>query len=159
MEKAGAGKAGHEGDGAEDVDDVVDVEAVARALDAADAGEGAVQAVAEPVEGEAEDDGEQSVAVEAREGVEDAGGDLRGEAEEGELVGGEPARGAFGDPLEGALFDCGGEGVVDARRAGLMVCWLSIMVFVSGRLRTVGDFIGYGFVFRCFVRLRFSLAP
>ena len=44
-------------------------------------------------------------AVVAREGVGDACGDLRGEAERGELIGGQPLRGAECHPLEGALFE------------------------------------------------------
>ena len=68
----------HEGDGAEEIDDVVDVEAEARALLVADAGERAVERVAEPVEEEAEDDGEQCERLYAGECVEEAGGDLCG---------------------------------------------------------------------------------
>src|ERR1035437_1532159 len=114
MEKTGEAEAAHESDGTEDIRHVIDVEAVARALVAAHTGQGSVEAVAEPVEREAEDDQKQSEAVEARECVEEAGGDLRDEAEESELVGGEPARGARGHPEQGALLQGSGQRVVDA---------------------------------------------
>ena len=52
---AGEGETAHEEEGADGVGDVVDVEAVARAEAIADAGEGAVEAVAEPVDGEGDD--------------------------------------------------------------------------------------------------------
>ena len=113
VEEAGAGEAAHEGDGAEAIDHVIDVEAVAGALPASDAGEGSVEAVTQPVEREAEDDGEQGEAVGAGPGVAEACAELGGEPEEGELVGGEPARGAAGHPLECAFFEGGGEGAVD----------------------------------------------
>ena len=93
MEKTGEAEAAHERDRAEDVRHVIDVEAVARTLVMAHAGQGSVEAVAKPVERETKDDQEQSVAVVARKCVEEACGDLRGEAEEGELVGGEPVGG------------------------------------------------------------------
>ncbi len=112
VEEVGEGEAAHEGDGAEEVDHVIDVEAEAGALLVADAGEGAVEAVAEPVEDEAEDDGEERAAMVAGARVEEAGGELGDEAERGELVGGEPTGGALGEPVEGALLDGGGEGVV-----------------------------------------------
>jgi len=66
VREARAAEAAHQRDGAEDVDHVIDVEAVARTLVAPDAGESAVHAVAEPIEDEAQDDQQQSIAVVAR---------------------------------------------------------------------------------------------
>ena len=63
VDKAGAAEARHHGQGAQQVDHVVDVEAVAGALLVAQAGEGAVKAVAEPVENKAEDSGEEREAM------------------------------------------------------------------------------------------------
>ena len=74
--EAGEREAGEERGGAEEIGDVVDVEAEARALLVADAGECAVERVAEPVEDDADVDGEECERVCARECVEDAGGDL-----------------------------------------------------------------------------------
>src|SRR6185312_4684834 len=114
LQQAGAGEAAHESDGAEDIDDVVDVEAVAWTLLVADAGERAVEAVAKPVEDEAEDDEEQCEFVKAGERVGDAGSDLRAEAKKRELVGGEPGGGAFRKVVKGAFFGGSGERAIDA---------------------------------------------
>ena len=54
----------------------------------------------------------------AGECVEEAGGDLCGEAEEGEVVGGDGARCVAGEEFEEAFFSGGGEGAVDAERGG-----------------------------------------
>jgi hypothetical protein len=95
---------------------VVDVEAEARALLVADAGECAVERVAEPIEEDAEVDGEEQERVLARECVEEAGGDLCGEAEEREVVGGDCARCAAGEEFEKAPFCGRSERAVDAER-------------------------------------------
>ena len=118
VREAGEGEAGEERGGAEEIGDVVDVEAEARALLMADAGECAVERVAEPVEDDAGVDGEEYERVGARECVEEAGGDLCGEAEEGEVVGGDGARCVAGEEFEEALFCGGGERAVDAERGG-----------------------------------------
>jgi hypothetical protein len=116
VREAGEGEAGEESGGAEEVGDVVDVEAEARALLVADAGECAVEGVAEPVERDAGVDGEEGERVRAREGVEEAGEDLCGEAEEGEVVGGDGAWCVAGEEFEEAFFRGRGEGAVDAER-------------------------------------------
>ena len=66
---------------AERVDDVVDVEAVARPLVLADARERAVEAVAEPVERQADDHETSADGVDAREPVGDTGAEHRHERE------------------------------------------------------------------------------
>ena len=118
VREAGEGEAAEESERAEEIDDVVDVEAVAGSLLPADAGEGAVEAVAQPVEGDAEVYEKECLAVCAGEGVETTGGELGGEAEGGELVRGKPAGGAGGEPVEGAAFERGSEGAVDAEGWG-----------------------------------------
>ena len=52
---AGNGEAAHKEDGADRIDHVIDVEAVARALAIAEARDGAVEAVAEPIQREKND--------------------------------------------------------------------------------------------------------
>ena len=65
VREAGEREAGEERGGSEEIGDVVDVEAEARALLVADAGECAVERVAEPVEEDAEVDGEEKERVRA----------------------------------------------------------------------------------------------
>src|SRR5215469_6398086 len=114
MRVAREGEAAEECGGAEEIGDVVNVEAIAWALLMTDAGECAVERVAEPVEEDAEVNGEECEGMRARENVEEAGRDLCGQAEEGEVVGGDGARCATGEVFEEAPLRCGGERAVDA---------------------------------------------
>ena len=130
MQKAGAGEAAHQRDGAEDVHDVIYVEAIARTLVAAHAGQGSIHAISQPVERQADDNQKQRGAVVAGERIEDAGANLRAEAEQRELVRAEPPGRALSHPLQGALLDGGGQSLVDAAARGkynlILCCRLKI---------------------------------
>jgi hypothetical protein len=78
---------------------VIDVEAVARTFLPTDARQSAVEAVAQPVEDEAQIHKEQRAKIVAGQGIEDAGANLGGEAEQGELVRGQPKWSVFGQPV------------------------------------------------------------
>ncbi len=54
------------------------------------------------------------MAVVAGEGVAQAGGELGEEAEGGEVVGGDAFWGVIGEEDQGAAFEVGGEGLVEA---------------------------------------------
>lgn len=116
--QAGGGQPDHEGGGAEEIGGVVDVEAEAGTLLVARAGEGTVEAVTEPVEGDAEVDEKEQGAVVAAEGIADAGGELGEEAEQGEVVGGNETGGVAGKDGKEAALEGSGEGVVDAGGGG-----------------------------------------
>ncbi|MFN8092876.1 MAG: hypothetical protein U0599_11745 [Vicinamibacteria bacterium] len=103
------GEAAHEEERPERVDEVVDVEAEARPLVAAVAGERAVERVAEPVEDEPRVDGVKEPGVVRREGVGDAAGQERGEAEKREVVRRDGARHAGRHPQEQPLLDPAGQ--------------------------------------------------
>src|SRR5712671_1878584 len=70
---AGGGDSAEEDGHAESVDNVVEVEAVSGTQAVADTGEGAVEAVAKPIESEPEDDGEERIAVPSRVPIAESG--------------------------------------------------------------------------------------
>src|ERR1035437_4882214 len=107
MHVSGEGEAAHQGKPAEDVDHVVDVETIARAQALADARGGAIEGVAEPVEGEAGDCAESSVAVPGGQGIAGPGADLGSQAQSCQVVGADAIGNAGGQPEQGAFFGSG----------------------------------------------------
>ena len=105
-------EAPEEGARPDQVDDVVHVVAVARPLLVPHPGEGAVEAVAEPVDGEAGDDEEERRRMPARHPIGQPRPQHRGQGQGGQLVGGDPPRQSLGEPEEGLPFAGGEEAAV-----------------------------------------------
>ena len=99
---AGHAEAPEEGARPDQIDDVVHVVAVARPLLIPHPGQGAVEAVAEPVDGEADDDEQQPGRVQARHPESQPRAEHRREGEGGQLVGRDPPRHAPREPEEDA---------------------------------------------------------
>ena len=94
--EAGGAETAEEHGGAGQVDDVVDVEAEAGPLLLADAGERAVEAVAEPVEGERQDDADQADHPVLRRPEAQAGAGHRRQAQAAQVIRRHPAAAAAG---------------------------------------------------------------
>ena len=121
--------------------DVIDVKAVTRAQAVADAGQGAIQAVAEPVDGQGGDDAEEGAAIPTRRPVEQARGEHRHETEQRQVVGIDPGRHAVGQPDQRLLLDRRQHAELFALGILEGLCWHKINLHegragVGGRVQT-----------------------
>ena len=112
------GEAAHQGESAEAINHVVHVETVARTQALADPCQGTVERVAQPVEREAGDHGEKRVAIACGEGVKQSRANLRGEAEDGQVVWTDAVWSARGQPEQGMLFGGGDPTFLHTKHVG-----------------------------------------
>ncbi len=99
--ESGKGEPNHHGRGTEDVGYVIDIEAEAGTLLSAEPRQGAIKAVAKPIQDDAKANEQQCLAVMPAKDVADARGTLPGKAEYREVVRVDDTRCAPGKPLQG----------------------------------------------------------